>query len=370
MIRVIEITGEPLLHGGQERFITNLLENIDYTDLNIDVLTPYISDNAYFTELVESEGGRVSELNLDFNPGASRRLLLEPITDFLRDKRYDAAHIHSGSVSALAYMALAAKRAGIKKIIVHSHSTGVPSLKHTFIRFVFGFILKACATDFLACSAEAGRMKYPQSVTKNRLKVIKNGINIEDYKRNDAIRKVVRNSLGIGEGCFVIGHVGRFSKEKNHSFIIDLFADVREKIPDSALLLLGDGELFDEIKEKTERLALSDRVFFTGNVDNVQDYYQIMDLFILPSLYEGFSFVTLEAQASGLPCLVSTGVPTDVIIGNNTERIDLDNYSEWLNKTIAYRGVGFEDNYEKIISSGFDIKVTADIIRALYLNDG
>ena len=175
-MRIIEITGEPILHGGQERFIASLVQEIGGEGCRMDVLTPYECDNEAFRGLVQEKGGEVTALELPFQPGKSRKLLLKPALDFLRGKGYDIAHIHSGSVSGMAYLAQAAKRAGIRRIIVHSHSTGYPSLKHEAIRFLFGLRMKGCVTDYLACSEKAGKVKYLPSVVRNRLAVIPNGI--------------------------------------------------------------------------------------------------------------------------------------------------------------------------------------------------
>ena len=365
-MNVIEITGEPILHGGQEKFIFNVIENIDYSGLSIDVLTPYICDNEGFRKLLISKGGNVYELGLEFKPGKSRKLLLNPITQFLKEHHYDVVHIHSGSISVLAYTALAAKHASVRKIIVHSHSTGISSIKHKVIRFIFGLLLKKCATDFLACSKQAGKMKYPRSIVKNDLIIIENGISIDEYKRNDVIRKRKRNELNISDDSFVIGHVGRFSQEKNHSFIVSLFSEIHERIPKSKLLLVGDGELLTDVEEEVQKRHIEESVIFTGNVDNVPDYYQVMDIFVLPSLYEGFSFVTLEAQAAGLPCLISTGVPETVVLGQNVDQISLEDKNGWIERAIYYKDIEPVDNSTVIREKGYDIKQTAAKIKNLY----
>ena len=313
--------------------------------------------------------GQVYDLGLPFLPGKSRRLLYNPIKLFLHDHSYDVVHVHSGSISVLAYVAKAARRSGVQKVIVHSHASGVTSLKHNIIRFVFGFMLRRNATDFLACSKEAGVMKYPLKVVKRKLVVIKNEIDINEYRFDASKREQVRKELGITEEAFVFGHVGRFSIEKNHEFLIEVFLQVHEKIPNSKLLLVGDGELRSEIESKVKKLNLEDAVRFVGNVDNVQDYYQTMDAFLLPSIYEGLSFVTIEAQAAGLPCVVSTGVPETVKIADNVFRVDLADKQSWIDKAIALKNMRSLDNSELIRRAGYDIKDTAAQIRKLYVGN-
>lgn len=364
-MRILEITGEPILHGGQENFIYNVLENINNDDIQFDVLTPYICDNERFKQLVKTKHGKVYELNLAFRPWKSRRLLYKPVKEFLRSQKYDVIHIHSGSISVLAYEALAAKKAGIKKIIVHSHSTGKKGFKHSLIYTVFYPILKTCPTYYMACSKEAGEMKFPRGV-QDEVVVIKNGINLERFKRNKYVGRELRKKFDISNNTFVIGHVGRFSPEKNHAFLIDVFKKLHEQVPDSKLFLVGEGELLDQIKAKVVSLGLEKNVIFLGVVDNPQDYYNIMDCFILPSIYEGFSFVTLEAQANGLPCVVSTGVPDAVVLTNNVNRLELD-IGIWAERILSLKDNGIADDIEILRENGYDISSSAALIERIYL---
>lgn len=366
-MNILEITGEPLAYGGQERFLINLLESMDYTNLRIDVLTPYSCENASFRELVQSKGGSVYELNLPFRPGKSRRLLLKPITSFLKSRHYDVVHIHSGSTSVLAYASIAAKNAGVKTIIVHSHSSGMTSVRKKLTRLVFGLVMDRCATHFLACSREAGEMKFPAGIVKEKLLVVKNGIPIKEYSFEQKRREKIREKLSISRGAFVAGHVGRFAPEKNHAFLIELFDKVHREIPDSTLLLVGDGELMDEIKETVRRRGLDRAVIFTGNVDNARDYYQAMDVFLLPSLYEGLGIVAIEAQATGIPCILSTNVPEEAKIADNVVRLSLDDPDAWLDTVLSLRGSTPQDNASKLIAAGYAIQETAKQIRDIYL---
>ncbi len=313
--------------------------------------------------------GNIYELGLTFRPGQSRKLLYEPVKRFLNDHSYDVVHVHSGSISVLAYVAKAARSAGINKVIVHSHATGIPSIKHKAIRFLFGFMLRTNATDFLACSIEAGKMKFPHDIVKHKLVVIKNGINIANFRFCSSKRKMIRKTLGIAEDTFVLGHVGRFSKEKNHNFLIEVFDKVHEQIPNSKLLLVGAGELANDIRAKVKELGLKESVIFTGNVDNVQDYYQAMNVFLLPSIYEGLSFVTLEAQATGIPCVISTGVPEAAKIAKNVYRMDLADKQGWINNVINLKNEHPLDNSVAIHQAGYDIKDTSKQIRTLYFQD-
>ena len=363
-MNILEITGEPILHGGQENFIYNILENINNTSFNIDVLTPYYCDNNRFKALISEKKGKVYELNLDFRPWKSRKLICKPVLEFLKKKNYDLIHIHSGSISVLAYEAQAAQKAGIKKIIVHSHSTGEKGLKHTMIQTAFSPLLKKYPTHYLACNKEAGEMKFPKSV-QPKVQIIKNGINLNRFTRNQDIGNELRAKYGIPKDAFVVGHIGRFTIEKNHSFLIDCFESINRKIYDSYLVLVGEGELQAEMKAKAKKLGLNDKVIFTGVVDNPYDYYNVFNYFVLPSIYEGFPFVTLEAQANGLPCLISTGVPETVMLTKYVKRLDL-NTEKWAEFLVNNSSSGIQDNMDCLKEQGFDIAESAKIIERIY----
>ena len=363
-MRVLELTGEPILHGGQERFIANLISNLNQGDIVADVMTPYNIDNEAFCKMVRTRGGEVYGLGFEFMPGRSRREIIDPIMEHLTHHKYDIVHVHSGSISVLAYSAFAAKKAGVKKVIVHSHSTGVSTIKHKLVKLTFGGMLRKNADYFFACSREAGEAKYPNAVMNSRLTVIKNGIDIAEYSRNDAVRAQVRKELGIEETTFVIGHVGRFSEEKNHKYLIDLLRKLKPEVPECKLLLVGDGEMMQEIRQYA--LDMSKDVIYTGNVDDVQKYYQAMDVFLLPSIHEGLPFVLVEAQAAGLPCIMSTGVSEDAIIGENVRMIDLKEPDEWLKAVKNFRDTKPIDNTEAIVRAGYDIGSTVSTILDIY----
>lgn len=365
MLKVIEILGEPIQHGGQERFLQYLISNID-SEIIIDVITPYFCDNQTFINLVQSRRGEVFEIHQDFKPGQSRRVIYKPLFQFLRENQYEIAHIHSGSVSVLAYAARAAKKAGVKRVIVHSHSTGIKSLKHFCVKMLYGQVIKHNATDFLACSYQAGEMKYPSSVLKDKLVIISNGIQIESYKRNDEIRSKQRALLGISEGMYVIGHVGRFTYQKNHKYLVEVFYKVHQLIPDSWLLLVGEGELMEETKQQVNNLHLEEAVIFTGSVDNVQDYYQAMDVFLFPSNFEGLGYVLLEAQAAGLPCIASMAIPGDVVLSETTVVISLAEKNRWIEQTIRFQNTPNQNNAETIRDAGYDLERTVEQIRSFY----
>lgn len=365
-MRVLEITGEPILHGGQEQFIYNFVSNLRDESFTVDVLTPYNEDNTQFKDLITDRGGKVIAFGMDFNPGKSRKCLFKPVKIFLQTNQYDVVHIHSGSISVLAYMAKAAYKAGVKRVIVHSHSTGMVSTKHSLTRIAFSGMLKRYPTDYFACSYDAGADKFPSSIVQHKLDVIKNGIDLTRFRRNRDTRGRIRTDLGISEKEYVVGHVGRFSYQKNHDFLVDVFNDIHSRHPNTRMLLVGDGELMETVKAKIGHLNLEDSVVLTGNVDNTQDYYQAMDVFAFPSRFEGFGLVALEAQAVGLPCIISSEIPKDVIIGDKVISASIEDSKAWVNAIEGYLGENNVDNYLAIVNAGYDIKETVATIVDIY----
>ena len=367
-MKVLEITGEPILYGGQEKFIANLIERMDDPGIKMDVFAFYTCENDAFRMLLQERGGTLYEQNFDFQPGKSRKFMLHELRSFLNENEYDAIHVHSGSISVLAYCAKAAKEAGVKKRIVHSHCESSPSLKHKMVQLVFGEVIRRNATDFLACSYVAGNDKFPKPIVDNEMKIISNGIDLKQFEKNYQKRKNTRDMLKIEDGTLVIGTVGRFSYQKNTEYAIEVFAAAKDKLKKSKLLLVGDGEFRDVLTSKVGELGLDNDVIFTGNVDNVQDYYQAMDMFVLPSRFEGLPFVALEAQAADLPCIISDGVTKEAIICNDVIQLSLDEKKEWI-KAIVEIGTSEKkpaNNAKELKAAGFDINNTIEEVKAVY----
>lgn len=369
-MKVIEVFGEPVLSGGQEAFVFEILKNINMKNLHIDCLTAYEWGNESYRQIVEEHGGTAYELGLPFQPGKSRMNIVDPFREFLQNHFYDVVHIHSGSISALAVMASVADNAGIKKVIVHSHSTGYnDNLKHKVLRFMASLSMKKHVSIYCACSKEAAEWKFMPPYAR-QARIIKNGIDTSRFAFNTAKRNEYRKKLGISETCFVVGHVGRFSYAKNQTFLINVFKHLTEEVTDSKLLLIGEGEDRETIETQIQGLGLTDKVILTGNVGNVQDYLQAMDVFVFPSHFEGFGIVVLEAQAAGLPCVVSDCVPQAAGIVDDIVFLNLKDtpVSIWTENIIQFKSYKREDRAELIKNAGYDIKSTAETVRKLYLS--
>jgi glycosyltransferase EpsF len=226
---------------------------------------------------------------------------------------YHIVHSHMNTLSV--FTLFAAKQAGVPVRIAHSHSTlGKGEFKRNIMKTVLRPFSRLYPTLLLACSEHAGRWLFgDKAFDKGRVKVIRNAINVNRFQFNLQTRERVRRDLGISEKL-VIGHAGRFMAQKNHLFLLDIFKEVHDQRQDSVLMLVGDGELRTAAEERVKQYGLSDCVLFLGLRDDVHELYQAMDVFVLPSLYEGLGMVAVEAQCAGLPCVLSDQVPKEAKI--------------------------------------------------------
>lgn len=371
MKKVIEVFAEPISNGGQESFVMNVLQKMDMTDLQIDLCTPYYCDNTGYRKFIEEHGGRVYCAKNSFRPGKSRFYYLKLFHSFFSDHFYDVAHIHSGSITALGYIAYAAKQAGIKKIIVHSHSTGIKrDLKYHLIK-MYGAFFMSSATAFFACSKAAGEWKYTKQICNTKLRIINNGIDLDKFSYDENTRNKIRNGLGILEDEILIGHVGRFSYEKNQKLLIEIMDRLNKHNEKVKLLLIGSGENEGELRDLIDEYNLNGKVLMTGNVNNVNDYMCAMDVFAFPSIFEGMPIVAIEAQASGLFLLASRCVTREIQLTKEVMFLSLDDINLWMNCILKY---GSHNNIDRnnrksiLKDKGYDVNDTAAVLRKEYLD--
>lgn len=368
-IKVLECTCEPILWGGQEMFIMNLLRNVHNENLDIDVLTPYHCENkSYKQELEEKIGGKLICLEKKFNPGGFRGGIFFALKSFLKKNQYDVIHIHTGSVNAMTIAALASKLSKIKRIIVHSHCTGFMTLSYRISKFIGDIVIKRCATDYCACSVEAAEWKFPKSVINNKLIVVNNGIDLNVFSFRNETRNDFRKKLGLQDGDLCIGHVGRFSTQKNHSFLLKVFGRLKSRKSNVKLLLVGDGELRKDIEFQIQKLNIAAEVIMVGEVSNVSDYMQAMDIFVFPSLWEGLGLVGVEAQATGLPVIASCEVPRTMDVTDTVMFLPLENMDEWVDAILSARIQKRVSNADLIRAKGYDVRQLGELIEKLYEN--
>lgn len=315
---VAQIMGK-WIGGGVESVIMNYYRHLDHTKVQFDFICDEDSTRIPYDE-IKKLGGRV------FLVPKYQKLpqYLKALEGLFRKNQYCIVHSNVNTLSV--FPLYAAKKAGIPVRISHSHSTSnAREWKRNIIKNILRPFSKKYATDYFACSELAGRYLFGnKTFDQGKVKIIHNAINLDKFKFDPEARKKLRKELDIKEKTVVIGHVGRFVKQKNHDFLIDVFKEYHTKNPDSKLLLIGTGPLEEKIKAKVEKLNLSDSVLFLGQREDTNKLYSVMDVFCLPSLYEGLGMVLIEAQMNGLPCLASDEVPREAKITENIDFIIFD----------------------------------------------
>ncbi len=303
-IRVAQVMGR-MSGYGVEQYIMNYYRHIDREKVQFDLIVDEDSTEIPREE-IERLGGRVF-LVPRWEALGKYMTVLEKL---FRENRYPIVHAQTSPLDIFPFCA--AKRAGVPIRISQCHTTAPKGYgKKRLIKSVMRPLVKVYATHYAACSREAAAWLFGRrTVERGDVKIIYTGIELEQYRYDAAVRAQVRQELGL-EGRFVVGHVGRFSIQKNQPFLVDVFRAIHERRPDALLLLAGDGETRPAIEEKLERLGLRDDALLLGRRDDVGQLYQAMDVFLFPSLFEGLGMVAVEAQAAGLKAVVSTEVPEE-----------------------------------------------------------
>lgn len=371
MKRVLQVFGEPLDNGGQEAFIMNMYRNIDREKVQFDFFTPYYCANESLRQEIESMGGRVFEKVGRFDGQGNKGDFLKNLSAFFEEHQYDTVHIHSGSIFSLAFGARLAKKSGAKKVFVHSHATGYDNLQYRVIRAISPFIFKGNATHYLACSKMAAEWKFPASVIRSgNYCIINNGIDAEKFRFSQEIREQYRQTLGL-ENHFAVCHIGRFSEEKNHRFLLEVFARIQKTLPGARLLLIGDGPLKQEIQQLSKELSIASKVSFLGIRKDVSEILQAADLFLFPSLFEGLGIVAIEAQCTGLSVLASEQIPDEAAVTPYFHKLSLEEGAEkWAKEALSL--IPAKDRAACALSvakGGFSSTHAAATLQKLYLED-
>lgn len=365
MVRVLHVIGA-MDRGGAETMAMNLYREIDRERVQFDFLVHEERECDYDTE-IKRLGGRIHRLPrfVGLNICEYRSLCRD---FFASHSEYPIVHGHIGSCAAI-YLS-EAKRAG-RFAIAHSHAQnfGAP-LENLSFRLV-SYPTRYVADWFFGCSMEAGLDRFGRSVVEGeRFSVLDNGIDLGLYRCDEATHRQAKLSLGF-QGQPLFGHVGRLAPEKNHRFLFEVFARIKTMLPESVLLLVGRGPLEGELAALAEQLGIDDSVRFLGVRDDVPFLLKAMDVFIFPSTKEGLAMAAVEAQASGLPCVMSTGVPERAVASEKAVRIPLsEGTAAWASEAVSLYGqtcgTGRADGIDQVRDCGFDISQTARRLQAFY----
>ena len=369
--RVLHVIGA-MDRGGAETLIMNLYRTIDRSKIQFDFLVHERRKCDYDSE-IEALGGKIyrikrfTGLNLISYANACHNF-------FSRHHDFLAVHVHIGSCAAIVLRE--SKRIGIFGI-AHSHATNSPEFSLCNLGYkLISLPVRYLADWFLACSRQAGIDRFGIRVVEGcHFSVLKNGINVKNYLFDAKARQMIRREIGAGPGMTVLCHVGRFAPEKNHSFLIDFFHEWLKERPHSILVLAGRGPLENDVREQAASYGILDKVRFLGVRSDIPQVLMAADLFIFPSIYEGLGIAAVEAQAAGLPCLLSDALPSIAAVLPSTTILSLEKgaatwVAEGLNLLNSSAISDRFDGFRLVRERGFDIDESARQLIDLYLSHG
>lgn len=312
--------------GGAETFLMNVYRNIDRKKVQFDFL---VNDKGFFDEEIKSLGGKI--YYMDYITQIGQIEYKKKLKTFFKEhSEYTIVHSHIDQVSGI--ILEAAKEADIPNRISHSHNTKNTNnlLGKIYKKYLQSKINKN-ATILMACGEEAAKWLFKEKA--NEAIIVPNGIDLKRYKYDENIRKKIREELHIDENTIVCGHIGRFSKQKNHKFLIEIFKEYQNINSNSKLILVGDGQLRKQVEKQIKKQKLQKSVMILGKRKDSENLYQAFDLLLFPSLFEGMSLVTLEAQAEGLPILCSDTIDRKTDITKTIEFMSLkESAKHWAEK--------------------------------------
>lgn len=361
MIRILHVIGS-LNIGGSQTMIMNIYRNIDRRKIQFDFIVDH-PEQLYFADEIYKMGGKIY-----FMPTFKFVNFLK-VKKMWRDffnnhKEYKILHSHVRSYAFL-YLPIA-KKCGLKTII-HSHSTSNGKGILAGIKNILQYPLRYQANYFFGCSQKAGLWLFGKKIVRgSKYYRIPNAIDLEKYKFRGDIREKYKFNLDLGNGRIFI-HVGRLHPAKNHFFLLDIFAEWVKKYPEDVLLIVGEGELRTKIEKKINELKLEESIKMLGSRDDIPFLLQVADCFLFPSKWEGLPVTVIEAQAAGLPCIISTEVTDEVCITPLIIKIPINNGIQCWIETMDRLDYKRKDVRNNIRQAGFDINTTSNWLRDFYI---
>ena len=349
--------------GGAETMVMNYYRHIDQTKVQFDFLVHREQRGAYDDE-IEALGGRIYRM-CPIYPQNFARYKRDLRTFFQAHPEYKIIHSH---MSELGYFAFReAERQGVPVRICHAHNAPHGFDMKMVMRTYFKKRMMPHLTHLFMCGVESGKWLYG-SQNESRFIMLNNAIDAAAYSYDSAKRAEMRHQLNLTNEL-VVGHVGRFNPQKNHLFLLNIFAALLKKEPNAVFLLVGGGEDMPKIQAKAQVLGIAEHVRFLGIRSDVADLMQAMDVFVFPSLYEGLGIVLIEAQAAGLPCVVSDTIPREAYLTDLVTAEKLSFSAEtWAEKILEKRKVPRTDRRAEIAAHGFDITTEAVKLQEFYIN--
>lgn len=345
MVRILNVIGG-VGYGGAETFLMNIYRRLDKKKYQFDFLICEKPSKDSYQQEIEQMGGRIYIV-----PPKSEGFFknMSAIYYIVKKGQYKIVWRHTHNMFK-ALDLLAAKMAGAQHMILHSHNTNGSGTEQVLGKLCKPFS-RFYVTERFACGIEAGRCLFG----KQSFQIIHNGVDSARFSYNQETRNAYREKFGFYENKLVVGHVGRFVKEKNHIFLLDIFRAVLEKQPDAGLVLAGTGNLQSEIERKAEQLRIRDKVYFLGARNDVAELMQMMDVFLMPSLWEGLPVVLIEAQAADLPCLAADSIDSSVKILSDFSFCSLADTPEmWADRLLALYRRERKSRIQEMIAADYD----------------
>lgn len=356
--------------GGAEAFIVNLIEQLDRKHYTPELLSIDAVPGVYDERLIRAGIQRRTLVN---------KTISNPVTRYVKaykafrrfmavnSGKYDVIHFNIAQGEELPFIHMA-KKAGIPIRILHSHNSSVNSKIKYFGHILCKGFYKNDTTDYLACSDIAARWLLPPSVfSSGEYKIIKNGIDVDKYGYKEEQRKLKREELGLGDASVFL-NIGRLNHQKNQSFLIDAFRLIHQTLPTAVLLVAGEGDLRQELEKKAEECGLKDSIWWLGNRNDVPELLSSADVFLLPSLFEGLPYTIIEAQASGIQCVIADTISEECVITDLVERVKLDSeeYARVAINAYENRKAARSDYTAAVSEAGFDIHRTVAEMEEIY----
>lgn len=362
-VRVAHVVGK-MVGGGVEATVVNYYRHLDRNRIQYDFLID--ADSTLIPEEIEKLGGRVILIPPYQHPIQYHRELRR----LFRNNHYQMVYAHLNTLSV--FPLFAAWRAGVPIRVAHNHSTaGRGEWRKNLMKYALRPLAKVFPTHLCACSRFAGAWLFGEkAMREGRVTVWQNAVEIERFLYDEARRMEIRRAMRL-EGRLVVGHVGRFIHQKNHAFIVDVFREVHRRNPNAVLVLVGSGELMPKICERVRGYGLEDAVIFAGNRSDIESLYLAMDVFLMPSFYEGLGMVAVEAQISGLPVICADTVPAEAKICDNLHFLRLeDDVNRWADELLKCAKQHTREEMRLYAEkAGYDIHTAAARMMQWYLDE-
>lgn len=364
MVRVLHSVSN-MDRAGIETMLMNYYRHIDRNKVQFDFLCNKKKSGAYDSE-VEALGGRIYRTP-GLNPVKIPVYMKYMKKLFSEHKEYSIIEAHNGAFGV--YALHGAKISDVPVRIYHAHGAAITKDWKLPLKMICMKFLPSNMTHHYTCGIAAARCYFGDKIVEaGDYEFIPNAIEVSRFVFNKDVRNRIRKEYNL-EDKHVLGHVGRFMAQKNHAFLLDVFAEVVKKDEKAMLVLLGDGELMDTIKEKAKSLGIDKNVLFIGNVGNANEWYQAFDAFALPSVWEGLPVVGVEAQCADLPCVFSDNITKEIGLLDDAKFISTSEpISQWVDAVIeGFKRTERKDQSEVIKNSGYDIEVEAVKLQDRYL---